>query len=428
MKLPLFLILLALITTPSYGTLRSLDKIIVIVNDDVITQQELTTRTGEYKKKLKLKNLSADDLNSLTKQVLEKMIRTRIQLQRAEKLGIIVDDVALNRIIEKIANGNKLSLKELEEAIKSEGMSYTGFREQTRNDLIIKQLQERLVASKINVTNQEIQQFIKLSQTNDQNNRKYHLSHILISTPEAARPEDINSARKKANKLYSQIVQGGEFSEIALKHSNGRNALKGGDLGWRKANELPVVFLEAISELKVGEVTKPVRSAGGFHILKINGSSKNVEMIEQTHARHILIRTGANTSDTQAKNTLSDIKHRLSSGEAFAKLAAEYSQDPGSKDNGGDLGWVNPGTFVADFENTMNLLKAGDISQPFRSQFGWHILQVLERRKKDKTDEILHSQARKTIHKRKTEEELQLWLRRIHDESYIEYKISNLGP
>jgi len=269
------------------GAFQSLDKIIVVVNDDVITQHELNSRTDEYKTKLNLSNLSADDNNVLTKQVLEKMIRTKIQLQHAKKLGITVDDVALNRVLEKIAENNGLSLEELGQAIKSEGLIFSSFREQTRTDLIIKQLQDRMVASKINVSDQEIQHFITTNSSDDQSDTRYHLSHILIATPETAKPEDIQNAKAKANKLYNELVQGKDFADMALRHSNGRNALKGGDLGWREANELPVDFISAIKSLKDGEIAEPIRSASGFHILKINESSRKKQKIEQTfQSRH----------------------------------------------------------------------------------------------------------------------------------------------
>lgn len=428
MKHLLFLLIPLVFTTNAQSTLQSLDKIIVVVNTDVITQHELNTTTNEYKNKLNLSDLSAEDNTVLTRQVLEKMIRTKIQLQHAEKLGITIDDVSLNRVLEKIAESNNLSLKELSKAIESEGLAFSSFREQTRSDLIIKQLQERMVARKINVTDQEIQHFIKTNNADNQTDTRYHLSHILISTPETAKPEDINNAKKNAEKLFGKLLQGSDFADTALRHSNGRNALKGGDLGWRQANELPIDFISAIKNLKDGEIARPIRSASGFHILKINKSSRKKQQIEQTHARHILIRTGATTSAEQAQKTLTKIKQQIKTGGDFSELARKHSQDPGSKDNGGDLGWANPGTFVTTFEEEMGSLKIGQISEPFSSQFGWHIIQVLDRRKKDKSNDILEAQARKVIHKRKTEEELRLWLRRIHDESYIEYKTSNLIP
>ena len=428
MRHSLLFSLLLLFSMPSISALEPLDKIIVVVNEDVITQHELDSRTDEYKQKLRLSDLSEKDKNILTKQVLQKMIRTRIQLQRAEKFGITIDDVALNRVLEKIANNNKLSLPELRTAIQAEGMSFSNFREQARNDLIIKQLQQRIIANKITVTDQEIQQFIKISNSSKQTDNSYHLSHILISTPESAKPEDIQKAKDKANKLYAEIIQGGNFSDIALRHSNGRNALNGGDLGDRKANELPVAFINAIKDIRDGEVTQPIRSASGFHILKLNKSSQQKSVIKQTHARHILIRTGAKTTPEKAKQTLTKIKKEIQAGKEFSELAKQYSQDPGSKTKGGDLGWADPGTFVSAFDSVMNHLKDGEISEPFKSQFGWHIIQVLERRTKDKTDENQLLQAKQVIHTRKAEEELQLWLRRIHDESFIEYKISNLEP
>lgn len=428
MKHTLLFSLLLIFSMQSHSKIEPLDKIIVVVNDDVITQHELDSRTEEYKNKLRLNNLSEQDKSTLTKQVLQKMIRTRIQLQRAKKLGITIDDVALNRVLEKIAGNNNITLAELGNTLKADGISFSSFREQTRSELIVSQLQQRMVASKVTVTDQEIQQFINTNKSSKHPDISYHLSHILLSTPESAKPEDIQIAKEKADKLHDEIMQGGDFADIALRHSNGRNALKGGDLGWRKANELPIVFINAINNLQDGDVSKPVRSASGFHILKINKSSRQKETIEQTHARHILIRTGAQTSSEEARKSLLKLKQEIQSGEDFSDLAKQHSQDPGSRTKGGDLGWADPGTYVPVFEDVMSHLKDGQISEPFKSQFGWHIIQVLERRTKDKTDDNLRLQAKKVIHKRKAEEELQLWLRRILDESFIEYKISNLEP
>ena len=428
MKQAILFSLMLLFSMKTLGAIELLDKIIVVVNDDVITQHELDNTTNGYKKKLKLQNLSKEDQNSLEKQVLQKMIRTKIQLQKAEKFGIAIDDVALNRVLEQVAKNNNLTLEGLGKAIKAEGMSFSNFREEARNDLIIKQLQERVIVSKITVTDQEIQQYIKTNDASNQGGISYHLSHILLATPESAKPEDIKKAKAKADRLYGELQRGGDFADIALQHSNGRNALKGGDLGLRKSNELPVAFISAIKDLNDGDIAKPIRSASGFHILKINKSSRQKDTIKQTHARHILIRTGAKKSPEQAKNTLLKIKQDIESGASFSDLAKEYSQDPGSKTKGGDLGWADPGTFVAVFDKVMDQLKNGQISEPFTTQFGWHIIQVIDRRTKDKTNENLKLQAQQVIHKRKAEEELQLWQRRIHDESFIEYKISNLEP
>ena len=400
---------------------QALDKIIAVVNDDVITQSELDNRIADFIIQLKLDRNSKEQMKALRKQVLERMIGTRIQMQMAKQMGITIDDISLNRMIEKIAQSNKLSLDELKATLSKDGVDFARFREQTREDLIIKQLQQRIVSSKINISDQEVQRFIDNNLKKNTGSEKYQLHHILISTPESASPEAISEAKDKADQLYAEINDGADFNTLAIQQSDGRNALKGGDLDWRSGNELPEAFVNAIKDLNKGDTAAPIHSASGFHILKLADKSSTRKMVTQTQARHILLRTSKERSDDDARKLLSDIKLRIEQGEDFSKLANEYSQDPGSKVKGGDLGWADPGTYVAEFEEVMNSLKNNGISEPFRSQFGWHILQVLDRRERDKTQANLKAQANQAIHKRKYDEELRLWSRRIRDEAYVEY-------
>ncbi|MCK5002580.1 MAG: peptidylprolyl isomerase [Gammaproteobacteria bacterium] len=409
------------LTSENTNAQQALDKIIAVVNDDVITQNELDSRISDFILQLKLDKNSKEQMKALKKQVLERMIGSRIQLQMAKQMGITIDDISLNRMIEKLAQSNNLSLDELKTTLSKDGVDFARFREQTRGDLIVKQLQQRVVANKINISDQEIQRFIDNNLKKNNENDKYQIQHILISTPESATPEAISKAKEKANQLFAEINKGADFKTLAIQQSDGRNALKGGDLGWRNGSELPEAFIDAIKELNKGETALPVHSASGFHILKLVDKSSNKNMVTQTHARHILIRTSKERSDDDARKLLNDIKQRIKQGEDFSTLANEYSQDPGSKIKGGDLGWADPGTYVAEFEEVMGSLKNNAISEPFRSQFGWHILQVLDRREQDKTQANLKSQASQAIHKRKYDEELRLWTRRIRDEAYVEY-------
>lgn len=414
------------IATFSAYAIQELDSMAVIVNDDVITHRELDLRVNEFMHQIKSSNTNIPDINAFKKQALEKIIRDKIQLQHASRLGIKVDDVALNRALNQIAAQNRVSLEEMRARIESDGIDFSRFREQARNDLIIQELQRRVVANKVNVTDQEIRQFVQNNLNNNLGNIKYRLLHILIATPEAAKPEDIKKSREKTEQLYEEIRNGTgsdfSFSSIAVKESDGRNAINGGKLGWRAANELPEQFVEAIKDLEIGETSKPIRSASGFHLIKLLEQANTGEQtVTQTHARHILIRTGTKITDEQAKSLLNDVKRKLSKGHKFSELAEEHSQDPGSKNNGGDLGWANPGSFVPAFENAMNNLEIGETSEPFQSQFGWHILQVVNRREQKKTASNYEDQARKIIRRRKIEEEMDLWLRRIRDEAYVEY-------
>ncbi len=405
-----------------------LDSIAVVVNDGVITRNELADKVRYYEKQIQLSGGSISDMDSLKKQVLERMIRDKVQLQQAAQFGIQIDDISLNRMIDAMAKKNNMSLNQLRATLEQEGIDFSDFRSQTRDELIIQELQKRMVADKVNVTPQEIKQFLESSIQQDKSGTEFHLFHILIATPEDASPDDIQHAQKKAENIYQQLLQGADFKQLAIRESNGSNALNGGDLGTRKANELPELFLQAIEGLQQGAVSNPVRSASGFHILKLASSSSSVDMVTQTHARHILITTSADTSDDKARESLLDIKKRIEQGEEFADLANEYSEDPGSKIKGGDLGWANPGTFVPAFESVMSSLADGEISEPFKSQFGWHIMQVLERREVDMTKSVMEAKAMQAIRTRKIDEELRLWLRRIRDEAYVEYVDASLKP
>ena len=401
--------------------IQPLDKIVAVVNEDVITQNELTSRVSDYAGQLKLSKSASPEMRALTKQVLERIIRNRIQLQLATKLGIKIDDIALNRMLEQLASSNNVTLDQLKSKLEKEGIKFNRFREQTRNELIIKQLQQRVVANKVSVSDQEISQFIQQNLEQKSDNAKYHLLHILIATPETATPDDLISGKEKAMEIYAKIMDGANFRDLAIKYSSGRKALKGGDLGWRKGGELPENFISAANDLKAGDTSLPIRSASGYHILQLVDKSSNEHFVTQTHARHILIRTDSNTSDSDAEKLLTKLRVRVVNGEDFAQLADEYSQDPGSKAKGGGLGWTDPGSFVTEFEDVMNGLGEGKMSEPFRSQFGWHLLQVLGRREQDKTQVNVEAQARNSIRKRKIDEELRLWLRRIREEAYVEY-------
>lgn len=417
----IFFILFSLIGSHAHATLKPLDHIVVVVNDDVITSTMLKNRITDFQKQLELGQLSRIEPETLKNQVLERMIRDTIQLQQAKQFGITVDDLMLNRMLEQLSKSNNMSLEVFRQAIESEGLNYTRFREQTRDEIIIKQLQQRIVASKISVSDQEVQQYIEQNESLDSSKISYHLRHILIATPEAAKPEDIKKAKLKAESVYKKIQYGTKFEDLAIKESSGRNALKGGDLGERKASELPQLFIDAVKNLQPGETSKPVKSASGFHLLYLISSSNDQLMVKQIHARHILIRPGIEGSDEQVRKTLLDLKQKIENGESFAELASEYSEDPGSKIKGGDLGWAGPGDLTPAFENVANSLSIGQVSEPFKSPFGWHILEVLEHREHDIAKSNKENQTRNAIQKRKVDEELRLWLRRIRDEAYVEY-------
>jgi len=403
--------------------IEEIDSVAIIVNENIISKQEITTRLDDFKRQIKLqrKKLPPDDL--LKKQVIERLIVDSIQLQQAKQQGIFIDDLSLNKALESIAKNNRSTLEDMHKMFESKGINYQNFREQTRKDLTIRQLQQRMIYSRVKVSEQEIDIFLEQQkQSGDAANDKYHLAHILIATPEAASPEEVTKALNKAKKVVARLTKGEAFSDLALRFSDGRHAIKGGDLGLLSAAQLPSLFLDAARRLDVNEVSQPLRSAGGFHILKLLDKKTQKHMVKQTHARHILIKADEITSNEDARLKLVEVKKRLDAGGDFAKLAEEFSQDPGSKNNGGDLGWATEGTFVPRFTDVMNSLQDGQISEPFKSQFGWHIIQLLARREQDETEQRIRHKAEREIQNRKADEEIQLWIRRIRDEAYVEFK------
>lgn len=420
----LILSTLLIITSLTAQALQSLDHIVAVVNEDVITHLELQQRIKEFTRQMKEKGIPIPDEKILKKQVLERMLIDSAQMQVAKSQGIHIDDLTLNKMLENLARNNQMTLENLRKSLTTEGINFENFREQTRKDLTISQLQNRMVFDRIRISPQEIDHFLEQeAKDGESSGDKYHLAHILIAIPEAASPEDISKSADKAKKIISIIEQGESFRNTALKYSQGQQALNGGDIGWRTAAELPSLFLNAAKTMKTGEISKPLRSASGFHIIKLIEKKTQQHLVKQTHARHILIRSDEITTEEQVRKKMSELKARLDKGEDFAALAKKHSQDPGSKVNGGDLDWSSEGSFVPRFEKVMNSLKINEISEPFRSQFGWHIVQVLERRQQDETQQLKRNRAKEAIKKRKSDEELQLWLRRVRDEAYVEYKI-----
>lgn len=405
----------------SHAAVKPLDYIVAIVDDDVITYSMLQSRLKDFSKQLGANKLSRIEPKTLEKQVIERMIRDSIQLQQAKQFGITVDDLTLNRLLEQMAKNNKMSLDVFRKTLESEGINFTRFRKQLRNEITIKKLQQRIINSKVTISEQEVQQHISRYDSLGLNNSTYHLRHILIATPESANADEIMSAREKSNTVYKALLNGENFEELAIKISDGRNALKGGDLGKRKINELPQLFIDAVNSLKPQGFSQPVKSASGFHLLQLLSSSNDSLIVQQTHTRHILIKSNDNINDEYARQKLLDLKSDINSGKSFSELASTYSDDEVSKVRGGDLGWSNPGDFDITFENVSNDLPVGTISEPFKTQAGWHIIEVLGHREHNKTKTNKESQARNTIHKRKADEELRLWLRRIRDEAYVEF-------
>ena len=406
------------------STVIPLDKIIAIVDDNIITQIELDERVKLISQQLKQKGNQLPSIDNLRKQILERLILEKLQLEMAKKTGIRINDEMVNSVIANIAKENRLSMDQFRKVLTKDGYAFVDFRENIRREVTISQLRKIRVENKIDISEQEIDNYLDQYLNSKSANEEYHLSHILIATPEAATPEQIDQARIKAEAVVADLAKGDDFSQKAVSVSNDELALKGGDLGWRKSAQLPTLFTSIVRKMRTNEVQGPLRSASGFHIIKLKDKRSNNQkyIINQTMSRHILIRPTQVLSREEARLRLKAILQRIKNGGDFSSIARASSDDKASAAEGGSLGWVSPGSMVPAFEDEMNKLKPGEISEPFMTQFGWHIVQVLSRRKHDNTQDFQRSQAIKLIRKRKTEEAVQDWLRRLRAEAYVDYR------
>ena len=402
-----------------------IDRIVAVVNDEVITESELNARLDEVSKRIAAQKIQAPPGNILKKQVLERAILEHLQAQMAQQMGIEAGSDKVDAALQNVAEQNHMSLPELYKTVAHDGMSQDAFREQIRNQILIQQLVEREIGNRITVSDAEVENFLANSENLD-GGTEYELSHILISLPEAATPEVIQRTRQHAEDVLKTLRQGGAFDQAAVANSQGENALEGGKLGWKKTGQLPTLFVNALKTMQPGDVSDLLRSPGGFHILKLQDKrgGKKTLTITQTHARHILLRTNAIVTAQEAWQRLNKLRLRIQNGDDFAVLAKSNSEDPGSASNGGDLGWVNPGQTVPEFEKAMNALKPNELSGPIQTPFGLHLIQVLERRQRDVTNEHDQADARQQIHARKTDERYAQWVRQLRDEAYIEYRIN----
>lgn len=406
----------------------SVDRIIAVINDDVIMESELDTRLRTVKAQLEQRNTQLPPEATLRKQVLERLVISRLQLQAAERTGVRISDKRLNASIARIAGQNKMSIAQFRSTLERDGFDFNVFREDIRREMIISRLLQRAVKQRINISDQEVANFLATNKTQSSTANEYRLSHILIQLPEAASAEQIETAQRKADAAVAKLRAGADFSQVAAASSAGQKAFEGGDLGWRKTAQLPSIFADSISSMSKGDISDPIRSPSGFHIIQladVRGQTQR-HVTKQSLARHILIRTNELTSNTDARNRLAQLLIRLEGGDDFATLARAHSDDRGSAANGGELGWTSPGALVPQFEEEMNKLEPGQISQPFRSSFGWHIVQLIDRRTHDDTEKFIENKAREFLTERKTEEETQAWIRRLRDEAYVEYRLEDV--
>lgn len=399
------------------------DRIIAIVNNDVITAFELSQAATDAKQRLIKQGTSLPEPEQLQRHVLERMIMERIQLQSARETNLRIDDQQLDQAVARIAQTNKRTPASLRETLEKEGTSWSTFREEIRKEMILSRLRSREVDQRVVVSEAEVDHFI--ANTANTAAEEYDLSHILLRIPEQAGPEDIARLRARIEDIAARANRGTDFAQLAAAYSEAPDALSGGNLGARPAARLPVLFAEAAAKMNVGDLSPVLRSPAGFHIVKLNarrGGAAPVQAVSQTRVRHILIKVNEMVSEADARRRIDTLQERLTYGRAnFAELAKQYSND-GSAPKGGDLGWISPGETVPDFEAAMNALKIGVVSAPVRSPFGWHLIEVLERRE-DASQERQRAQVRKLLHERKSEEAYQDWLRQIRDRAYVEYRL-----
>ena len=400
-----------------------LDRVIAVVNDEALTQWELEEMKRIVLAQMKSSNVRPPAADALETQVLERLIIDHALQQFAKDNGVRVDDQMVERTILRIAQENKITPEELRRALDREKIPYAKYREDIRREVTIQRLREREVDSKVQVSEAEVENYLATVAAQAGGENEYLLAHIMVAVPEQATPDQIDQRRKRAEDALTQVKGGKEFSQIAAAFSDAPDAVQGGDLGWRTPARLPSVFANAVKDMKKGEVSPVLRSPGGFHIVKLNDSrSRNAPtVVEQTHVRHILVRVNEATSESEAKAKIERVKDRIDTGAAFADQARINSEDASSS-KGGDLGWINPGDTVPEFEQAMAKLKAGEMSGPVRSPFGWHIILVEERRTQDVTVERRRDVARTAIRARKADEQFSEFTRQVRDKAYVEYK------
>ena len=399
-----------------------LNRVVAVVNNEVVLQTELDARAKLLTAQLKRQSAQLPPEDVLRRQALERLVLERLQLELAEKSGIRMDDEALNAALRRIAEQNKLSLAEFRKVIERDGYDFAAFREGVRNELIIGELRRRQVESRIQVTDREVDNVLVTAAQQAHTDEEYRVAQILVPLPETPSERVAEAARARAERMLTAI-RGGAGLADAASQSEGDPAATATDLGWRKLSELPGPVADAVLRLKPGQTSDVVRSASGFHVVRLLDVRHGQRLVvTQAHVRHILLRPDASLSDNAARSRLEQLRGRIQGGDDFAGLARAHSMDPGSAARGGDLGWVGSGEVVPEFERVVSEVGIGQVSEPFRTQFGWHIVQVLERRQHDSTEDVRRARAREFVRQRKVEEETQAWLRRLRDEAYVDIR------
>jgi len=410
---------------PSQGARRVImvDRIVAVVNDEVITRADLDAQIRFVTESLKRQGTPPPGRDVLEKQILDRMISERVQTQFARESGLRIEDAQLERAIERIASDNKLTVAQLRATLEKDSVPFARFRSDIRQEMVMARLREREVESRIVVTEGEIDAFLQNRDAAEGASTEYNLAHVLVRVPEQASPEQIRARLARAEEAFAELKKGVPFGQVAAAFSEAPEALQGGQLGWREATRLPSLFTDAIKSMRIGELSPVLRSANGFHILRLNDARGAAQVVvQQTRARHILVRINEIVSETEARNRLLALRERIENGADFAELARQHSQD-GSGPRGGDLGWLSPGDTVPDFERTMDQLAPKQLSQPVRTEFGWHLIQVLERRAEDISKERQRLSARMALRQRKSGEAYEEFVRQLRDKAYVELRL-----
>lgn len=402
---------------------RLIDKIVAVVGEEALMESELQQRIQQANEQIVERGIRPPPANILRQQVLDRLIIDTIQLQLARRGGLRIDDQTLNETLAKIAQQNNMTLRQFSQAIEADGLTFNEFREQIRHEMLISQVRQRRVGERIQVSEQEVDNYLTSPEALQQDGREFRVGHILISVPDNPSPEQIKLAQERAEALKAKLDAGADFQEQAIASSSADEAFSGGDLGWRSALALPSIFTDKVPKLPVGGVAGPIRSPSGFHIIKLLETRGGKQLfVDQTQARHLLLMPNAVRDEAATLAEIRKLKQRIEQGESLASLARELSDDRGSKQSGGSLGWVSPGQMVPEFEAAMNELTVGQVSQPVKSPFGWHLIEVEERRKSDMTDLMRRQQVRSILAERRFEEEVQNWLREIRDSTWVEIR------
>jgi peptidyl-prolyl cis-trans isomerase SurA len=403
------------------------DRIVAVVGKEVVTQSELAERRAFAERQLRRQGTSLPERTLLERQILDRLIIDKAQLQLARDSGVRVEELQLDKALERIAENNNVSLAGFRQMLERDGVPYERFREEVRQQILMQRLREREVDDRVEVSDAEIDQFLAEAKSDGGARNEYNLAHVLVRLPEQASPEQIETARKKIERARAEALSGADFAKVAAGYSDAPDALQGGAMGWRPEDRMPEIFAKAVQGMKAGEISGVLRSPGGFHLIKLverRGAAEGAP-VQQTRARHILVRTNEVTSEAEARRRLADIRERIVTGGAdFAELARLHSAD-GSSSKGGDLGWLLPGDTVPDFERAMDALKINEISQPVKSPFGFHLIQVQERRAAGLSEDRKRMQARQAIKERKAEEAYQDWLRQLRDRTYVEVRLED---